>query len=85
MAVKFVRDVTQSRVVVDPFCGKGTVLAAANHMGMDAIGPLSISFSSLLCRYKRWKHDILELNSRFSSCLSRGNQSSGMFVRHIDD
>jgi hypothetical protein len=29
---------TETRVVVDPFCGHGTVLAVANAMGLDAIG-----------------------------------------------
>jgi hypothetical protein len=28
----------ESRTVVDPFCGHGTVLAIANELGMDAIG-----------------------------------------------
>jgi hypothetical protein len=29
---------TPARIVVDPFCGLGTVLAAANEVGLDAIG-----------------------------------------------
>jgi hypothetical protein len=29
---------TPSRVVLDPFCGHGTVLAVANDLGLDAIG-----------------------------------------------
>jgi hypothetical protein len=29
---------TDTRVIVDPFCGHGTVLAVANAMGLDAIG-----------------------------------------------
>lgn len=37
-AVRFVRDHTQSRVVVDPFCGHGTALAVANALGLEAIG-----------------------------------------------
>ena len=37
-AVRFVRDQTETRTIVDPFCGHGTVLAAANALGLDAIG-----------------------------------------------
>lgn len=36
--VAFVRDHTESRLVVDPFCGQGTVLAVANALGFDAVG-----------------------------------------------
>lgn len=38
LAVKFVQDHTASRCIVDPFCGRGSVLAAANALGLDAIG-----------------------------------------------
>lgn len=34
----FLRAATQARVVVDPFCGIGTMLAVANAHGFDAIG-----------------------------------------------
>jgi hypothetical protein len=37
-AVRFVRDHTSTRTVVDPFCGVGTALAAANEAGLDAVG-----------------------------------------------
>jgi len=37
-AVRFVRDHTATRTVVDPFCGVGTALAAANEAGLDAVG-----------------------------------------------
>lgn len=37
-AIRFIRTQTSSRVVVDPFCGHGTVLAVANALGLDAIG-----------------------------------------------
>jgi len=37
-ALRFVREETDTRIVVDPFCGKGTVLAVANAMGFDAVG-----------------------------------------------
>lgn len=37
-AVAWLRDHAGARVIVDPFCGKGTVLAVANELGLDAIG-----------------------------------------------
>ncbi|HYD83071.1 MAG TPA: DNA methyltransferase, partial [Opitutus sp.] len=37
-AVRFARDQVGSRLVFDPFCGVGTVLAVANAMGLDALG-----------------------------------------------
>jgi hypothetical protein len=41
---------TQTRTVVDPFCGFGTVLAVANVMGMHAIG---VDLSARMCRKSR--------------------------------
>jgi tRNA G10 N-methylase Trm11 len=38
VALRFVREETATRLVVDPFCGRGTVLAVANAMGFDALG-----------------------------------------------
>jgi hypothetical protein len=49
-ACRFVRDHTGTRVVVDPFCGWGTVLAAANALGLDAIG---VDLSARMCRRAR--------------------------------
>ena len=37
-AVRFARDQAKAKVVFDPFCGVGTVLAVANALGLDAIG-----------------------------------------------
>jgi hypothetical protein len=50
VACRFLRDATAARVVVDPFCGKGTVLAVANAMGLDAIG---VDLSAKRCRAAR--------------------------------
>ena len=38
LAMRFLRDESATALVVDPFCGEGTVLAAANHFGMAALG-----------------------------------------------
>lgn len=37
-ACSWVLEHTQTRTIVDPFCGVGTVLAVANELGMDAVG-----------------------------------------------
>jgi hypothetical protein len=37
-AIRFARDQVGAKVVFDPFCGVGTVLAAANALGLDALG-----------------------------------------------
>lgn len=38
VACRFLLDHTPTRTIVDPFCGRGTVLAVANALGLDAIG-----------------------------------------------
>lgn len=38
LACRFVLENTATRTVVDPFCGKGTVLAVANTLGLAAVG-----------------------------------------------
>lgn len=35
---RFLLEQTACRIVVDPFCGHGTILAVANAMGMSAVG-----------------------------------------------
>ncbi len=37
-AVRFARDHVKARLIFDPFCGVGTVLAVANALGLDALG-----------------------------------------------
>ncbi len=37
-AVRFARDQVGAKLIVDPFCGVGTVLAVANRLGLDALG-----------------------------------------------
>jgi hypothetical protein len=50
VACRFLVEEIQSRVVVDPFCGHGTVLAVANELGMDAVG---VDASSKRCKAAR--------------------------------
>ena len=38
LACRFLKEESETRVVVDPFCGHGTALAVANHYGFDALG-----------------------------------------------
>lgn len=38
LACRYILAETATRLVVDPFCGFGTVLAVANALGLDAIG-----------------------------------------------
>ncbi len=50
VACRYLRDNTETRVVVDPYCGHGTVLAVANEMGLDALG---VDLSAKRCRAAR--------------------------------
>ena len=50
LACTYLRDTTTTRVVVDPFCGQGGVLAVANAMGFDAVG---VDLSARRCRSAR--------------------------------
>jgi hypothetical protein len=38
LACRFLREESETTLVVDPFCGHGTALAVANHFGFDALG-----------------------------------------------
>ncbi|MDI1336272.1 MAG: DNA methyltransferase [Lacunisphaera sp.] len=37
-AVRFAREQAGAKIIFDPFCGVGTVLAVANALGLDALG-----------------------------------------------
>lgn len=50
VACRYVRDEVGARVVVDPFCGRGSVLAVANALGLDAIG---VDWALKRCRAAR--------------------------------
>jgi hypothetical protein len=49
-AVRFAKDYAGAKVVFDPFCGVGTVLAVANTLGLDALG---IELSRKRCEQSR--------------------------------
>lgn len=38
LACRFIAEQTKTRTIIDPFCGRGMVLAVANWMGLDAVG-----------------------------------------------
>lgn len=50
LACEYLRDEANTRVIVDPFCGRGTVLSVANELGLDAIG---VDLSSRCCSAAR--------------------------------
>lgn len=50
VACAYLRDETQTRVVVDPFCGRGGLLAVAESMGFASIG---VDLSARRCRIAR--------------------------------
>lgn len=50
LACAFIARRTATRVVVDPFCGRGTALAVANAMGLGAVG---VELSPKRCRVAR--------------------------------
>jgi hypothetical protein len=49
-ACLYLKEDTDTDVVFDPFCGQGTVLAAANELGMQAIG---VDLSAKRCKKAR--------------------------------
>ena len=50
VACLYLRDEAGARVIVDPFCGRGSVLAVANALGLDAIG---VDLATKRCRAAR--------------------------------
>lgn len=50
VACAYLRNETGASLIVDPFCGRGTVLAVANAMGFDALG---VDLGKKRCRAAR--------------------------------
>lgn len=50
VACRYLKDETQTHTVLDPFCGRGTVLAVAIAMGFAAVG---VDISAKRCRAAR--------------------------------
>lgn len=50
IACAYLRDAAKATTIVDPFCGRGTVLHVANAMGLGAIG---VDISGARCRKAR--------------------------------
>lgn len=50
VALGFLRADTPTKTVVDPFCGRGTVLAVAEEMGFEAVG---VDIGAKRCRLAR--------------------------------
>jgi hypothetical protein len=73
VACAFLRAETETRVVVDPFCGRGSVLAVANAMGFDAIG---VDLSAKRCRAAR--------RLTYEELLVGASDASGVSTASID-
>lgn len=50
LACAYLRDNTETRLIVDPFCGRGTLIAVADSMGFATIG---VELSAQRCRAAR--------------------------------
>jgi predicted metal-dependent hydrolase len=50
LACRYLREETKTRIVVDPFCGRGSALAVASTLGFDVLG---IDVSAKRCRAAR--------------------------------
>lgn len=61
MAVKYVQRYG-GKCVVDPFCGKGSVLAVANHFGLDSVGGTTFKTkrSELIIMQLNFQHNEVE-------------------------
>ncbi len=72
-------------IVLDPFCGSGTLLVQANELGMHAIGVDISEFNAMISNVKIADHDFNEINSeidRITSSLVGFVNESG--IAHLE-
>ena len=75
---RFLRNDIGAKEVCDPFCGSGTVLAAANHMGLDALGvELSAKRARHATLLQLFKTEDGQLIARRSSDRAPGTDEAG--------
>lgn len=77
VACTYLREDTATRLVVDPFCGRGTVLAVANAMGFDALG---VDLGAKRCRAAR----TLDVRDQFRSGSSVTEFSSAQQRKPVE-
>lgn len=66
LALQFIAEHTDTRTIVDPFCGHGSVLAMANNFGMNAIGvELSRKRAKIAQSLETNLNSIVESNKKF--------------------
>ena len=76
VGLRFLLDVAEAETILDPFCGKGTVMAMANQLGMHAVG---VEISRKRCRQASRMRMGLETMARVSEWA---NQISLGIVEH---
>ena len=58
-------------IVLDPFCGSGTMLVQANELGMHAIGVDVSVFNSLISNVKIEKYNYIELHNELKNITNK--------------
>jgi len=53
-------------IILDPFCGSGTILVQANELGMHGIGVDVSAFNALISNVKIFKYDLMDVNNEIN-------------------